>query len=254
MKNNLLHLKIVGKGQPLVLLHGWGWHSGIWEPLVPYLSDQFELFMPDLPGCGKSYLLDENYTFDAIAKRLLAAVPDQAVWLGWSLGGLLAWWVALHYPEKVTRLITIASSPRFVQDANWPGIPLTLLRKFGANLVHDYEKTLNDFLSLQLRGTPAQETWAAALQKTVYVPSISALEGGLTLLEQTDLRSQLSQLTLPSLHIFGNLDTLVPVSVVPQLQPLLSPQAQCHILPRAGHLLFLSKREEFIKILRQFLF
>lgn len=246
--NNLLHLNIIGKGPPLILLHGWGWHSGIWSPLIPYLADKFQLFIPDLPGFGKSPALTNSYTFESIVPYLFERVPPKATWLGWSLGGLFAWWVAIHYPEKVSRLITVATSPKFVSEKNWSGIPVSTLEKFSLNLTNNCNTTLNDFLVLQLRGSSNQETRLTELQRQFISPNISALLGGLELLRTTDLRADLNKVAIPSLHIFGSLDKIVPVSVVNYLQPLLM-NGNCEVMQRTGHVPFLTQQERFLACL-----
>jgi pimeloyl-[acyl-carrier protein] methyl ester esterase len=247
---NLLHLKTVGKGPPLVLVHGWGWHSGIWLPLVPYLSHKFQLFMPDLPGCGQSPLLTSSYTFATLVPYLLDILPPKAIWLGWSLGGLLAWWVAIHYPEKVSQLVTVATSPQFISEGDWPGISLTTLERFSANLTSYPVETLNDFLHLQLRGSPKKQILLEALKPHLSYSNPAALAGGLDLLSNTNLRPDLDKMRVPSLHIFGSLDTLVPVKVVDHLQRLL-PMGHCKIIPRAGHIPFLSQMDIFLKLLTE---
>jgi len=248
---NLLHLNVIGKGSPLILLHGWGWHSAIWSPLIPHLADKFQLFIPDLPGFGKSSILTEHYTFEAIIPYLFERVPPTATWLGWSLGGLFAWWIAIHYPEKVSRLITVATSPKFVSEENWSGIPISTLEKFAIDLTSHCKTTLNDFLELQLRGSSNQETLLIELQKQFTPPDISALLGGLELLRTTDLRADLRKVTIPSLHIFGNLDKIVPVSVVNNLQPLLL-NGNCEVMQRTGHMPFLTQQERFLACLRNY--
>ncbi len=249
--SNLLHLPVVGKGIPLVLLHGWGFHSGIWADLVPHLIDQFELFMPDLPGFGKSPILSKEYSFESIATALFDQVPSTAIWAGWSLGGLVAWWVAIHYPEKVSKLITIAASPKFIREKNWPGVSMVLLEKFDDNLKKNYRQTVQDFLALQLRGHTHYQELLSKLQEQFLSPDPIALKGGLELLRTTDFRRALMRLPMPSLHIFGSLDTIVPVSVVDHLQYLVS-HGQCKIIKRAGHIPFLSQQEKFLECLQQF--
>jgi pimeloyl-[acyl-carrier protein] methyl ester esterase len=244
---NLLHLNVIGKGQPLVLLHGWGWHSGIWSSLIPHLADKFQLFIPDLPGFGKSPALTEHYTFAALAKRLFTAVPSEAIWLGWSLGGMLAWWIAVHHPEKINRLITVSASPKFISDEQWPGTSSVALKKFSTDLIDRYQETLYDFLELQLRGNHKNEIVFSELKKQLSPMHATALMGGLHLLNESDLRCKLSTIKIPSLHIFGNLDTLVPAKVIPHLQSLLS-YGQCEIIKRAGHIPFLSHPDKFLKL------
>lgn len=250
--SNLLHLTVVGKGAPLVLLHGWGWHSGIWSPLIPHLADKFQLFIPDLPGFGKSPDLTTNYTFNEIASSLFEILPEKATWLGWSLGGMLAWWVSLHYPEKVTQLVTVGASPKFTDDENWPGMPLSVLNQFSTRLVNQYEETLSDFLLLQLRGSSKNDTLLTELKTQLSPIETTALMGGLRLLSETDLRSDLSRIKIPSLHIFGGMDTLVSARIISSLQPLLF-DGQCALMKRAGHIPFLSHQDEFLKLVSVFL-
>src|SRR5688572_28462426 len=99
-----LHTDIRGQGFPLVLLHGWGFNSNIWQPLIPQLENKYQLFLIDLPGFGKSESI-LNYSFDYIIPNLLAKTPKEAYWLGWSLGGLIAMAIAIHSPLRVKKLI-----------------------------------------------------------------------------------------------------------------------------------------------------
>lgn len=244
---NKLHVTIVGKGPPLVLLHGWGWHSGIFFPLVPYLAEKFQLFLIDLPGFGNSSLSLENYTFENVASLLFEHVPSKASWLGWSLGGLIAWWIAIHYPEKVTQLITVASTPKFTAAPEWPGVAEHTLEKFSHNLTQNYRGTLEDFLALQLRGSHQPNLIRELQDQIILTPpsALPALQKSLSLLQESDLRGELNNIIVPSIHFFGSIDTLVPVKIVNHLQEKM-PAERCIIIKRAGHLLFLSHREEFL--------
>jgi pimeloyl-[acyl-carrier protein] methyl ester esterase len=252
--NKSIYFKTLGKGQPLILLHGWGWNSEIWEPLLPSLSQYFQLVLIDLPGFGQSHLGLKEYSLPEIARLLMAIAPAKAYWLGWSLGGTVAWWIAINYPEKVEKLITVAASPRFTQDVEWPGVADNVLQKFAESLTHNYEKTISDFLELQLRGSPQREILFRTLQKKLlsHPPAYEALQGGLTLLQHTDLRAQLSAVQCPSLHLFGDLDRLVPVKVASLMQGL-EKQGKCEVIQKSGHLPFLSQPEIFTEYLIQFL-
>ncbi len=252
--NPKLYIEIIGQGPPIILLHGWGWNSQIWEPLVPKLQQKYQLFLVDFPGFGKSPLLTDNYSFDNIIPLLLHSTPPEATWLGWSMGGLFALWVAIYYPSRVTNLITISSSPRFTSAPNWPGIPLSTLEKFSQLLISEHEKTLLDFLELQLRGSPNQTELITEL-KTIALnpkPSQPALIGGLELLRTTDLRENARKLHCPSLHIFGQYDTIVPANLV-KIFPEIIPHGQLEVIPRTGHMAFLTHPEKFLCLLNQFI-
>ena len=90
------HVESVGRGPPLVMLHGWAMHSGLWAPLLPRLIARFRVHCVDLPGHGFSPSL-VPYTLDSITQAVAAAFdasPDTAdtplIVLGWSLGGAVA--------------------------------------------------------------------------------------------------------------------------------------------------------------------
>jgi pimeloyl-[acyl-carrier protein] methyl ester esterase len=158
----------------------------------------------------------------------------------------------LYHPERVTRLITIASSPKWVSALDWPGISTETLEKFSQLLMSDYRKTLEDFLELQLRGAPKNSEIIHTLYKQIKLDNENALMGGLTLLRTLDLRSELNIMQCPSLHIFGSNDTLVPIGVVKKIESLL-PHGKFNIFRRAGHIPFLSHQDIFINEVFAFL-
>lgn len=250
-----LHTTTLGCGEPLVLIHGWGWHSGIWQSLLPQLTTQYRVTLVDLPGFGLSpNIPPQHYTLANIVELLLAVAPNSAHWLGWSLGGLLATAVALHAPHRVRSIINVTSSPCFTQEEDWPGMKSATLQNFAELLSNDYQKTLRDFLILQLHGTANARPLLRQLQTDVlykYVPEVASLAASLQLLRQNDLRLSLAQLQCPSLYIFGRLDALIPVVVVPRLQCYL-PKAKYAIIEQASHMPFLSHSAEFMRLLNGF--
>ncbi|MEO6699052.1 MAG: alpha/beta fold hydrolase, partial [Paraperlucidibaca sp.] len=111
----------LGSAAPdLVLLHGWGLHCIVWDPLVPFLLARYRVTVIDLPGMGRSPLPNAELTQASIVAQLAAIAPHNALWLGWSLGGELALAFAAEHPERVTGLMLIASNPCFVQKPDWP--------------------------------------------------------------------------------------------------------------------------------------
>lgn len=247
-----LHIDIHGKGHPLIMLHGWGWHSGIWQPLLPQLQRKYQVFLIDLPGFGKSPALSNGYHFENIVPLLLEIAPPEAAWLGWSLGGLFAMWIAIYFPERVSHLITIASTPCFVRKENWPGIENATLEKFSQLLSLDHRKTLLDFLELQLRGSSQREQLFAELTPLLSPADQSSLCGALQLLQNTDLRSELKKISCESLHIFGQLDTIVPSRIAPSLSSML-PQSRSSIIRHTGHMPFLTHTKDVLDLVDGFL-
>ena len=87
----------IGEGDcHLVLLHGWGLNAQVWDCITPQLASHFTLHLVDLPGYGRSGGYGAM-SLEAMAQRVLELAPPQAVWLGWSLGGLVASQVAMNF-------------------------------------------------------------------------------------------------------------------------------------------------------------
>jgi pimeloyl-[acyl-carrier protein] methyl ester esterase len=255
-----LKIASYGQGYPLVFIHGWGLNSGVWQPTIDCLRDQFEIITVDLPGFGINV---ENtcqpYSIENIAEAIVTAVGKPAVYIGWSLGGLVCSQIALAHQENSLALITIASSPCFVEQENnaslWPGIKAHLLAGFHRQLSDDIQKTLDGFLRIQAMGSPHLRQDIKQIRNLVMqypLPSRTTLDDSLALLETVDLRSQLQQITLPFFQLYGRLDSLVP-KTIPALVSELNPTSEQHIFPQASHAPFISHFDEFIEVLTQWL-
>jgi pimeloyl-[acyl-carrier protein] methyl ester esterase len=227
---------------PLVLLHGWAMHGGIFAPLLPYLQQHFQLYLVDLPGAG--HASTEIFEPDACVQQLLdlALRLPGAAWLGWSLGGLLATEVALRLPACVSTLVLVGSSPCFLARPDWPhGMPASTFAQFGANLQQDWRAVVQRFLALEALGSVHEKQELRWLQETVFArgePAPAALQAGLSLLQQTDLRARLRQLQVPSLWLGGSRDRIVAPAALDAAALLCGGDVQ--ILPRAGHAPFLT--------------
>lgn len=106
---NKLHVEITGKGPPLVLLHGWAMHGGIFAPLTEALRERRTLYVVDLPGHGHSRDCTGSLQPQACAEAILDVLPD-APWCGWSLGGLIAQQAALLAPQRVPVVARVQGS------------------------------------------------------------------------------------------------------------------------------------------------
>ncbi|MHA6633963.1 pimeloyl-ACP methyl ester esterase BioH [Citrobacter farmeri] len=234
----------------LVLLHGWGLNAEVWHCINEELSSHFTLHLVDLPGFGRSQGFGAM-TLGEMAERVLAQAPEKAIWLGWSLGGLVASQVALAHPERVLALVTVASSPCFSARDGWPGIKPDVLAGFQQQLSEDFQRTVERFLALQTMGTETARQDARALKKTVLalpMPSVEVLNGGLEILKTVDLREPLTELTVPFLRLYGYLDGLVPRKVVPLLDALW-PESESLIFAKAAHAPFISHPDAFCQAL-----
>ncbi len=245
-----------GTGADLVLLHGWGMHSGVWGEFADRLAGNYRVTGIDLPGHGLSEWVPQANGLDAWAAACLEMAPERAVWVGWSLGGLLALRAASFAPERVCAMVMLAGTPRFVRKDDWPNaVPLGTLGQFDVALREDYHRTLERFLALQVRGSNDARATLRRLRGVMRgrgEPHPLGLEVGLQILRNSDLRALVLGLSQPSLWLFGERDTLVPVGAADAILAL-SGQVEVQAIGGAGHAPFLSHREECLTHVQKFL-
>jgi pimeloyl-[acyl-carrier protein] methyl ester esterase len=238
----------------LVLLHGWGMNARMFDTLAARLAADFEVRALNLPGHGGREALPHN-TLQSWADDLVRQLPENTMLLGWSLGGQVAMRAALDHPHTISRLIVLASTPKFVADEAWqPAMADADLQAFGTTLVADPESTLLRFLSLQTRGMAGQKTLLQTLRQTLSTAPgacAEALSSGLAILRDTDLRAELPGLAQPTLVLHGALDTLTPCAAGVWLAGHI-PAARHLELEGAAHAPHLSHGAEVAAAIRKF--
>ena len=251
-----LHTDTTGHGPDLFLVHGWCLHSGVWDSILPDLVRSYRVTRVDLPGHGRSREVSMPTSLPELAQLLLEVAPRNAVWLGWSLGGLACLRAAVDFPENLRALALISTTPRFITAADWPyAMPLEQLQALVMELRTNYQKTVQRFLALQVRGDAAAYATLRQLRTALFAagePSPTDLERGLMLLRDSDVRAELSQIHLPTLIITGGYDRLVPVQAG-EFMAFAVPGAQSIVFLKATHAPFLSKPMEFMSTLKQYL-
>lgn len=257
--DKLLSVESHGQGKDVVLLHGWGMHGGYWQGLVDALKDDFRLHCIDLPGHGGSVYQNEQ-AISEFADRVMQTVDSFThqpfSLMGWSLGGLIGQRLTVDYPDRVNRLMLIASTPSFVRRPGWVhAVDETVLKGFADNLLQDYKNTLNRFLTLQVRGSAQQQQDLRELKARLFSrgePDQQALAAGLALLQEVDLREAVTGINTAVALLGGERDTLVPLAALPETAKRFS-HAKLHIIKGAGHAPFLSHPGEVVNITRAFL-
>lgn len=235
----------------LILVHGWGLNSAIWQPLVQALSGYFECICLDLPGYGAR--TDQTCPADiqALGQDLLDQVPEAAYWCGWSLGGMALMAAAQQQPERFIGIQLLCTTPKFVHSQDWPmGMDMGIFEKFADELKVDYSARIQKFLLLQAGSGPqarALAKEAAELLHQYSPPSQQTLSQGLELLNNADLRHQLAKIKVPCQVISGRRDRVIHPSAGKELATLL-PNGDFQLI-NSGHAPHLSHTQELSQLI-----
>ncbi len=236
----------------LVLIHGWGFDSRIWEKFIPHIEAQWKITCIDLPGYGTRRKL-VTADIDKIVSELESDIPENAVLFAWSLGGLIAMRLA-HRKQDAKALVLIASSPCFLNKQDWQhGIETKDFNQLVSQLSKDKIKTLKIFSGLVAIGEeqPRQAINKLNEQFVSNIPEQEILMSGLEILRDEDLRQNLLKQHCPIGFIFGENDILVKRSAGSAIQAA-KPDTQIIEIPETGHAPFLSRPQETADALLKF--
>lgn len=256
-----------GEGTPLVLLHALGESALDWRWVMPALARTHSVYAPDLPGFGDSAKPAASYSpaFFAsfVAAYLDALGVDRAAVAGNSLGGHVALRLALSEPGRVGALALVGSAGlgRRVSFA----LRAPTVRGYGDIGIYwgktSPGATQRTWLKARLifanTGRVPTE-WLEEQYRLARLPGF--LEAGLkTLRAQIGLRGQrevllerLSDLTVPTLVVWGNRDRVVPVSQARDAVARLR-DGSLEVISDCGHLPQVERPEQFVAALGRFL-
>lgn len=238
-----LYYEIYGVGEPLVLIAGLGYDGWMWHRMIPGLAQHFQVISFDNRGVGQSDKPAGPYTAGMLAEDVVGLLDDfgidQAHIIGHSMGGFVAQALAIDHLDRVNRLVLSATNfggPHHVPISpaamavltDVSGDPIDRLRRGIAlscapGFAEKNPALVDDWVDYRVRHPIDPAGYQAQLAI------------GLSLLpEAAAFEHKLSAVTVPTLVLFGEYDTVVPPANAKLLADQL-PSAQIEILPGAGH-------------------
>ena len=250
-----MHIKKIGQGKDLVLIHGWGMHSGIWEPIIDKFSNEYTLHLVDIPGMGKSHVIDP-YDLNHVVEVISESLPTSFDILGWSLGSLITLKMSLMYPEKIHRMVLVGGTPCFINQIDWShGVDIRDFNDFANKLFKNYKSTMINFYTLQLMHSKNSKLLIKKLKQIDEAENprdVKSLQLGLDILLKNDLRDDINKIDHQTLLIVGDMDRLTPKSASMWLESHMK-KGQLKVIEGASHIPFLSHPDEFFRHLDRFL-
>jgi pimeloyl-ACP methyl ester carboxylesterase len=168
-----------GRGAPVILLHGGLANSNYWGKLVPALAQRYRVIVMDSRGHGRSSRDDKPYGYDLMASDVVALMDylkiDKAALIGWSDGAIIGLDIAIHHPERLTKLFAFAanSDPSAVKDVEHDPV----FNAFIARARGEYEKLsptpkeYDAFLKQITKMWDSEPHWTAADLAAIKVPT-----------------------------------------------------------------------------------
>jgi malonyl-CoA O-methyltransferase len=241
--------------QEMVLLHGWGCNREVWRPLLVLLRPWANITLLDIPGVAPGHSSGAVPDLPELFAGILDCCPREAVYVGWSLGGLLATALADRHAERVSALVTLCSNPSFVAKDDWPGMEAEAFSAFSAEVESHPDTALRRFDTLQVTGSGHPRRLLRQLQSLRRRPASGELLAGLGWLAGLDMRVSLSALKQPQLHLLAAEDALVPAKVSRAIEARMAgnPFAEVKVLPCASHLAPLENPTALAEEIRVFL-
>ncbi|MDQ3693895.1 MAG: alpha/beta hydrolase [Chloroflexota bacterium] len=241
-----------GAATPLLLLHGGLLTSDMaFSAMIPQLARARPVITVDLEGHGHTALVDRPLSFDQMADDVATLLGelsiDQVDVFGYSVGGAVAWQLVFRHPGLVRKLI-VASAP-FASEGWAPEI-------FGAMA------SLGPDAAAAMEATPLYTAYAAVAPNPGDWPELVTKVGELNTGQPYDWSEQIAAITVPTLYIVGDADSVLPEhtvelfrllggGVVGDLAPL--PTAQLAVLPGTGHSAVLLRVDVLVPLIIDFL-
>ena len=245
---------------PVLLLHGFLGRASDWDDIATELTPDFHTIAVDLPGHGESANLpDDCYPIDGCAREIIALLDELALaevgLVGYSMGGRLALYLAVHYPTRFTRVVLESASP---------GLRTEDQRKERREQDNERARKLESTsLDAFIREWYAQPLFTSVASRPELLEQLigmrstgdpNALAKSLRLMGTGDMPSlwdSLGTLPMPLLCMAGELDPKFAALAREMVVGI--PNGHAAIIPDAGHMLHFEQPELYIDRVRSFL-
>jgi len=253
-QNKKIVYTIEGKGKPVLLIHGFGEDSKVWNKQVEFLKDKFQLIIPDLPGSGQSEMIDDM-SMEGMAEIIHSLLQkesiDQCTLIGHSMGGYIMLAFIEKYPQYLNAFGLVHSTAYADTEEKKSA------RAKGIEFIKEHGSF--EFLKNSTPGLFSEKTKEERSQlidefiNSLHNFSASALVSYYkAMMQRPDRTNTLKNSTVPVFFFMGEEDKAVPLQDGLQ-QCLLPEKSYIHILQDAAHMGMLEETEKTNRALENFL-
>ncbi len=260
-QSSKIFYRTVGKGKPVVLVHGFAEDSEVWKNQIEFLQDHCFLIIPDLPGSGKSESINDMSIegMSEVIKELInreapGSSPFGGGWVGavgHSMGGYISLALAEKYPEMLSSIALVHSSA-FADSDEKKANRLKSIEFVKKNGAYEFLKAVITDLFTETWAANNPQTVDRQIEKSKAFPDEAIIAYYHAMINRPDRTPVLKNFNKPILFIIGEHDKAVPFQQSMQ-QCYLPNQSHIHILRNSAHMGMLEETDKVNEILPGFL-
>lgn len=253
-QNKKIYYHTEGNGRPVILIHGFGEDGQVWTEQVNYLKDKFRLIVPDLPGSGKSEIIDDM-SIESLAEVIHSIIHEENIEacpvIGHSMGGYITLALAEKYWNHVSAFGLFHSTAYADSEEK------KAVRRKGIDFIKQHgafeflKTTIPNLFSQQSKDEKVQEINKFINGQNNF-SSEALLSYYVAMMARPDRTEMLQKAAVPVLFIMGKYDNAVPMGDSLK-QCYLPEKSYIHILRKSGHMGMLEEKERCNEILEKFL-
>jgi pimeloyl-ACP methyl ester carboxylesterase len=248
-----LHYEVFGRGQPVILLHGYQGSWGLWQQTMTVLGTSYRTYALDFWGFGESGTRRSSYAIsdfvDLVDQFMEHMGIAQAPVVGHSMGGSVALLVAVRHPNRVQKVVVIGSP---IVGTSLYFFPKVFGYRLVGWLTYHNLWLYRWFYRLLSSSYSRDPNWVEMMDRDVTRTTLEAFFASIGSLRATDLRAILPQVAVPVLGMYGAKDIVVDPN---QWRPLQegAPRTCIERFSDSGHFIMLDEPREFVCKLKAFL-
>jgi pimeloyl-ACP methyl ester carboxylesterase len=254
-KNSTIFYRIIGKGDPVLLIHGFAEDGEVWHNQINFLKDHYQLIIPDIPGSGKSPFNEQLSTVDDYADAIKAILDNEkitsCILIGHSLGGYITLAFAEKYPQLL-KAFGLFHSTAFADSEEKKQVRLKAIDFIKTNGAYTFIKTS----APNLFNNPFKQNYPEQIETLIEqgknFTSDALIQYYHAMITRPDRTSILKNSTVPILFIIGEHDTAVLLQDSLQ-QCHLPSQSYINILSNSAHMGMWEEAAKANKIIFNFL-
>jgi pimeloyl-ACP methyl ester carboxylesterase len=250
-----IRYEIQGEGETLFLIHGYLETLEVWNELADLLSADYRVVRMDVPGHGKSDVMNGVHDMDLLAKAARQVLDrhqiDSCTLIGHSMGGYIALAFAEHYPKRLNRLCLFHSHP-FADSEQVKGNRQQAIEQVRsgrkASIIRAHlPKT---FADSNLEAFASKMEWLQTLALNIPEEGIIANLRGM--MRRPDRSAMLKKFEKPFLLVAGKQDNFIDYnSIIPTIE--LPEKGRKVALAYSGHMGFIEEKEKSLDVIREFM-